>query len=119
MRLGVRSRVFRSQGVNFLANFFCDSVVVRMTQQLVLRRDWSTHFLVGSRLKLASNRHSRFFDLHREHGPFEVFRASQASLTWRQRVQLFARPVPRKLGVAFNMFLQSYRRAAEQCAIGN
>lgn len=57
-----------------------------------------THFLVDTRLKLASNRQSSFFDSHLEHRPFTVRRASQAILAWRQRVQLFARPAFRKSG---------------------
>ena len=61
------------------------------------------YFLVDTRLKLASNRQSRFFDLHREHGWVKVFRASQASLAWRQRVQLFARPAFRKSSEALGM----------------
>lgn len=65
---------------------------VRNTSSVNANGERLTYLLVGTRLKLASNRQSRSFDLHREHDPFNVFRASQATLAWRQRVQLFARP---------------------------
>src|ERR1700742_2595231 len=50
-----------------------------------------SYFLVDTRLKLTSNRHSRLFDLQREHGLGAVFRASHRSLACLQPVQLLAR----------------------------
>jgi hypothetical protein len=51
------------------------------------------YFLVDIRLKLGSKRHSTFLLLHLVHGPGAFFLASQASFTWRQALQLFARPM--------------------------
>ena len=76
---------------------------------LKCEKGWArTYLLVEIRLKFASNRHSIFLALQREHGWGVVLRVSQASLTCLHPVQLLARLATGLYGSAFMVTTHCY-----------